>query len=150
MITCGGRPGGALIVPISGMVIAKSASTSSRYASNSSSARSTSSIKRTGGSGREFSSARSNGRRMRNSSEKMSFVAACFEQPDLEHLTGIVPLVHGRVDVQSFVALEADQLGLENGGEGAADVSFPDPRFAFDQQRAIERQGEIHRRREVA
>src|SRR5881394_3497629 len=88
MITCGGRPGGALIVPISGIVIAKSASTSSRYASNSSSARSISSINSTGGSGREFSSARSSGRRMRNSSEKMSRVAARFASPRASEARG--------------------------------------------------------------
>jgi len=84
----------------------------------------------------------------------MSFVTARFaarlEQPDLEHLTGIVPLVHGRVDVQPLITLQPDQLRLENSGERAADVGLPDTRFAFDEQRAIEREGEIHRCGEVA
>jgi len=47
MITVGGCP--ALIVPISGMLICQSDSSSSRKASNSSSARSISSISRIGG-----------------------------------------------------------------------------------------------------
>ena len=62
--------GAASMVPISGIVIWKSESTSSRKASNSSSARSISSISRTTGSSEAIAS--SSGRRMRKSGPKSS------------------------------------------------------------------------------
>src|SRR5881398_3018230 len=90
---------------------------------------------------------------MRNWSLKMSRVAACFasplEQADLEHLAGIVPLVHGGVDVEALVALQPDQLRLEHGGEGPSYFRLPDSRLAFEQQRALEGQREIECRRQV-
>ena len=48
----------------------------------------------------------------------MSWALACarwpggLEQADLEHLAGVVPLVHRVVDVEPFVALQADQVAL--------------------------------------
>jgi hypothetical protein len=60
----------ASMVPISGIVIWKSESTSSRKASNSSSARSISSMSRTTGSSEVIAS--SSGRRMRKSGPKSS------------------------------------------------------------------------------
>jgi hypothetical protein len=62
--------GREVTVPISGIVIWKSESTSSRNASNSSSARSISSIRSTTGS--SLSIASSSGRRMRNSGPNSS------------------------------------------------------------------------------
>ena len=66
----------ALTVPISGIVTWKSASTSSRYASNGSSVRSSSSISRTGAPDGEGSIAWSSGRRIRKLSLKMSWASA--------------------------------------------------------------------------
>src|SRR5436189_5635220 len=37
-------------------------------------------------------------------------LAPRLEQPDLEHLAGIVPLVDGGVDVEPLVTLQSDQL----------------------------------------
>ena len=105
----------ALIVPISGTVTWKSDRISSRYASNSSSARSISSMSRTGA----IAVGRLERLEQRPADQEVGpedvvrgrvlGLAARLEQPDLEHLARVVPLVDGRVDVEALVALEPDQ-----------------------------------------
>ena len=107
-----------LIVPISGMLIWKSDSTSSRKASNSSSARSTSSISST--PGRRLGRLRSSGRSSRNFGPNSLSTAPRRPRPlvrhraDLQHLTGVVPLVERLVGVDALVALQPDQLAPEH------------------------------------
>ena len=55
-------------------------------------------------------------------------LAPRLEQPDLEHLARVVPLVERRIDVQSLVALQPDELGAERAAERAAPLrSCPRP-----------------------
>ena len=44
-------------------------------------------------------------------------LAARLQEPDLQHLAGVVPLVDGRRDVQPLVALEPDEARVERLGE---------------------------------
>ena len=146
----------ALIVPISGTVTWKSERISSRYASNSSSARSISSMSRTGATPSSDSSAWRSGRWIRNSGPKMSCarrsirLAARLEQPDLEHLARVVPLVDGGVDVQALVALEPDEPGAERRGEHLGELGLADAGLALEQQRAPELERQEDRGRERA
>ena len=93
---------------------------------------------------------------MRNSELKMSCavalfcVAARFEQPDLEHLARVVPLVDRRVDVEALVALEADEPGTERRGEDLGELRLADAGLAFEEQRAAELEREEDGRRERA
>jgi hypothetical protein len=64
------------------------------------------------------------------------------QHTNLEHLLGVVPLVDCMVDIQSLVALKADQLGVEQGCHRLGNLSFADTGFAFQQQRLTEAQGE--------
>ncbi len=77
-------------------------------------------------------------------------LAAGLEQPDLEHLARVVPLVDGRVDVQALVALEPDQARVEAGGQHLGQLGLADAGLAFEEQRATELEGEEDRRRERA
>ena len=72
-------------------------------------------------------------------------LAGGFDHPDLEELPRIVPLVHGLADVESFVALQADERRAERGREDFRDLGFADARFAFEKQRAFQPQGEVDR-----
>ena len=154
MITIGGCS--ALIVPISGMVIWKSASTSRRYASNGSSVRSSSSISSTGGPAPSCGcSACSSGRWIRKRSVKMSCARASrsvralrLGHADLEHLARIVPLVHRRADVQALVALQADQATVQGLCQNLADLGLADPGLALEEQRPAELEREVERGRE--
>ena len=151
-MTRGGRS--ALIVPISGTVTWKSDRISSRYASNSSSARSISSMSRTGAtpsSDLERLEERPPDQEVRAEDVvggRRGRLAARLEQPDLEHLARVVPLVDGRVDVQALVALEPDQPGAERRGEDLGELGLADAGLAFEEQRAteLERQEDGRRR----
>ena len=93
---------------------------------------------------------------MRKSAPKMSCarrllgLAARLEQPDLEHLARVVPLVDGRVDVEALVALEADEPGAEGRREDLGELGLADAGLALEEQRAAELEGEEDRRRERA
>ena len=125
---------------------------SSRYASNSSSARSISSMSSTGGGPSSASSACSRGRLMRKSGAKMSCAVAWrrgtlrLQQPDLEHLARVVPLVDGGVDVQALVALEADERRPERRGEDLGDLRLAHAGLALEEQRAAQLEGQEDRR----
>ena len=74
--------------------------------------------------------------------------AARLEQPDLQHLPRVVPLVHGRVHVQALVALEANELRAEAGREHLRQLRLADARLALEEQRSLELEREEHRGRE--
>ena len=144
----------ALIVPISGTVTWKSDRISSRYASNSSSARSISSMSRTGGDAvgrlerleerpadQEVGAEDVVGGRLLG-------LAARLEQPDLEHLARVVPLVDRGVDVEALVALEPDQPRAERRREDLGELGLADPGLALEQQRPAELERQEDRRRE--
>jgi hypothetical protein len=65
-------------------------------------------------------------------------LAARLEQPDLEHLARVVPLVHGGVDVEALVALQADQLRVEAGRKDLRQFGLSDPGLALEEQRSTE------------
>ena len=50
----------------------------------------------------------------------------------------MVPFIDGVADVQAFVALEADEVGAEAGGQGAGDFGFAHAGFAFQEQGAAQ------------
>ena len=77
-------------------------------------------------------------------------VAARLEQPDLEHLARVVPLVDRRVDVEALVALEADQPGPERRGEHLGELRLADAGLTLEQQRPSELEREEDGRRERA
>ena len=138
-----------MIVPISGMLIWKSDSTSSRNASNSSSARSTSSISSTAWSPARTAS--SSGRSSRNfgpnSLSTASLVGdlALGQRPDLQHLPRVVPLVERLVGVDALVALQPDEPAAEDRGEHLGDLGLADPDLALEQDRALQRQRDEQR-----
>ena len=138
--TTAGLCSAALIVPISGIVIWKSESTSSRKASNSSSARSISSISSTTCSG--LSTASSSGRPDQELGPEQLLLAhrPFLRGADVQELARVVPLVDGVRDVEALVALEADQPRAEHAGERLGRLGLPDARLALEQHRLLERE----------
>ena len=124
------------------MVTWKSASTSSRNASNASSVRSSSSISSTGAPAGSGSSACSSGRLIRKRSENTSCssrsrscVAFGLGDADRDHLRGIVPLVDRGRDVEPLVALQPDQPAPERRRQHLGDLGLADAGLAFEEQR---------------
>ena len=78
-------------------------------------------------------------------------LAARLEQPDLEHLARVVPLVDGGVDVQALVALEPDEPRAEDRREDLGQLGLADAGLALEEQRAteLERQEDGGRERPV-
>ena len=148
MTTIGGCA--AFTVPISGMVIWKSASTSSRNASNASSVRSISSISSTGAPAVSGSSACSSGRLIRKRSENTSCSSACavalafgFGDADGDHLRGVIPFVDRGRDVEAFVALQPDQAAAERLRQHLGDLGLADAGLAFEENRPAHLEREI-------
>ena len=98
-----------VIVPISGIVIWKSESTSSRNASNSSSARSISSISSTTGSSRLDRLQQRAADQELGPEELLLVDRALLRGADVQELARVVPLVDRVRDVEPLVALQADQ-----------------------------------------
>src|SRR5215210_5924595 len=73
------------------------------------------------------------------------FATEGFCGADVEQLAGVVPLVDGLVDVYPLVALQADQGRLKDAGEDFGDLGLAYPRFAFEEQRPSELEGEEDR-----
>ena len=63
-------------------------------------------------------------------------LAARLEQPDLEHLARVVPLVDRGVDVEALVALEPDQPRAEARREDLGELGLADARLALEEERA--------------
>ncbi len=77
-------------------------------------------------------------------------LAARLEQPDLEHLARVVPLVDRGVDVETLVALQPDQPRAERGGQDLGQLGLADAGLALEQQRAAELERQEDRRRDGA
>src|SRR6266704_110071 len=77
-------------------------------------------------------------------------LATRLEEPDLEHLARIVPLVDGRVDVKPLVALEADEARAERRGEDLGQFRLADSGLALEKKRATELERQEHRGRDGA
>ncbi len=71
-----------------------------------------------------------------------------FRHADFDHLALVIPFVHGRCDVQAFVALQADQLAAEDLRQHLGDLGLAYAGFAFQKQRPAHAQREKHRRRQ--
>jgi hypothetical protein len=53
-------------------------------------------------------------------------------------------------DVESFVALESDQVGFEGGGHGSGERGLSHAGLSLEKQRALQPQGEKQRDRKAA
>ena len=69
---------------------------------------------------------------------------------DLEHLARVVPLIDRRRDVETLVALQADQPATEGGGQHLGDLGLADARLALEEERPVELEGQQDRGREAA
>src|SRR5438445_3179282 len=74
----------------------------------------------------------------------------CFGQPDFDHLPRVVPLVGSLRDVQTLVALQADELPAQALGDDLADLGLAARRLAFQEQRPAHGEGEEKRGGEAA
>jgi hypothetical protein len=75
-------------------------------------------------------------------------IAGGFRQPDRNHLCRAAPLVDGGGDVETFVALQANQLAPERGRQNLGDFGLADAGFPFEKQRAPHPQRQIGHRRQ--
>ncbi len=73
-----------------------------------------------------------------------------FEQPNFEDLARVVPLVDRMRDVEALITLQPDQRRPERGGEDLGQLRLADPGFAFEEERPLQSQREVHRNREGA
>ena len=73
------------------------------------------------------------------------------EDAQFEDLPRVVPFVDRVADIQAFVALQANQVGIECGGRGRGERRLANPGFALEEQRPLqlERQEQRHRERAV-
>src|SRR4028118_75148 len=69
------------------------------------------------------------------------FAAEGFRGPDVEKLAGVVPLVHGLVDVYALVALQPDQGRLQDARENLRDLGLADPGLPSEEERPPEFEG---------
>ena len=74
---------------------------------------------------------------------------AFLQRPRVEELARVVPLVERLRGVDPLVALEPDQVGLEDAGERLPDLGLADPRLPFEEQRPAHRDGQEDRGREA-
>ena len=56
------------------------------------------------------------------------------ERADVQHLAGVIPLVERVVDVDALVALEADEITPQHGGEGLGELGLTDTHLALEEQ----------------
>ena len=75
-------------------------------------------------------------------------IAAGFGEADRHHLAGIVPFVDGRGDVETLVALQADEPAPEGGGQNLRDLGLADAGLPFEEERPPELEGEKEHRRQ--
>ena len=139
----------ARTVPSSGIVTWNSASSSSRDPSNSSSAHSIPSIEQDRGA-----RSRRVDRLQQGSFDQEGFavqLVACggtvelaggFEDAQLDELSCVVPLIHRVRDVEAFVALQPDEIGLERCRDRGCQRGLADARLSFEKQRPAEPEGE--------
>ena len=72
-------------------------------------------------------------------------LAGGLDRAQVEQLAGVVPLVDGLPGVDALVALQPHQLAAGPAREHLGHLGLADARLAFEQQRALEPQGEEHR-----
>ena len=72
--------------------------------------------------------------------------AALLVQLDPQELLGVVPLVKGGGNVQPLVALEADELGVQEPGHHGGDLSLADAGATFDQEGTFQGLCKVDRR----
>ena len=87
----------------------------------------------------------SSGRLIRNASLYSSRRAVArssspdgLEDAQLDELPRVVPLVHGVRDVEPFVALQPDEIGLERSRDRARQRGLADAGLALEEQRPAE------------
>ncbi len=80
--------------------------------------------------------------------ELRGIAAPVLRHPQPQHLAGVVPLVEGRVDVEPLVALEPDELRIQQARENLGELGLPDAGIPFDQERLAHLPGEKHRGRD--
>ncbi len=61
----------------------------------------------------------------------------------MQELFLVVPLVDGATGIQAFVALQADQVGVEDLGHHLGDLGLTDPGGTFDEEWAEESLGQM-------
>ena len=49
----------------------------------------------------------------------------------MHNLTGVVPFVDRLIDVDPFITLQADQIGVQQAGDDLGDFGLSDARFSF-------------------
>src|SRR6185312_5991164 len=74
----------------------------------------------------------------------------CLGEADLYHLPRVVPFVDRGGDVEPLIALQPDQPPLQRRRQHLGDLGLADPGLAFEKQRPLQVQGEVHRRRQAA
>ena len=137
------------------MVTLYSDSTSSRNASNSSSARSTSSTSSTLG---VVSSACSSGRATRNAAavqlglqrRRVRLAVGGLGRAQVQDLPREVPVVQRLGGVDALVALQPDQRGVQDRGDGAGQGGLAHPGVPLEEQGSVQPQREEHRRGQPA
>ena len=72
-------------------------------------------------------------------------VRALAEEPDVEQLAGVVPLVGRVCEVDALVALEADQAGAEHVGHDLGRLGLADPGLPLDEERFAELERQVDR-----
>ena len=77
--------------------------------------------------------------------------AGGIENPQLEQLPRVVPFVDSVGDVETFVALQADQVAAEHARRRCGQRGLADAGLAFEEQRPpqFERQKQRHRERAI-
>ncbi len=71
-------------------------------------------------------------------------------ETDLDHLPGIIPFVHRRGDIEPLVALQANEPPRERRRQDLGNFGLADPGLAFEKQRPLQVQRQMHRRRQAA
>ena len=79
--------------------------------------------------------------------DRVGVLARAFARLDGEELALVVPLVERGVLIETFVALQADQLGAMHCGKRLGHFGLADARFALEQQRPLQK---IHQPSAVA
>ena len=74
--------------------------------------------------------------------------ASRFENPELQQLPRVVPLVDGMRDVESLVALESKEVGVERRCGGRGQRRLPDACLPFEKQRLAQPEGKEKRHSE--
>ena len=64
------------------------------------------------------------------------------ERPDLEHLSGVVPLVQGLIGVDALVALETDQPAVEDRRQNLGDFGLPHAHLTLEKERPAQGHGD--------